>query len=104
MSRLSTPIRFHLLLTNIGFLAYWLATGLALLPRSWLFTDWGNPRCGPQPAPEACRVSQSMLDLLLTLRWQRACAAALRGTAVACREADGIHDRASSARHWQRLQ
>lgn len=43
MSTLPKGLRLHLLVTDLGFLVYWLVTALALLPASWLFKDYQNP-------------------------------------------------------------
>jgi len=36
-------LRWNLLLTDIGFLLYWIASALSLLPPEWLYKDHGNP-------------------------------------------------------------
>jgi len=36
-------LRWNLLLTDIGFLLYWLASALSLLPPDWLYKDHDNP-------------------------------------------------------------
>lgn len=39
-----TPaLRLNLLITDIGFLLYWLASALALLPPDWLYKDHTDP-------------------------------------------------------------
>ena len=39
----SRALRWHLLITDIGFLCYWLITALGILPAAWLFKDYDNP-------------------------------------------------------------
>lgn len=36
-------LKWHLLITDIGFLLYWAATASNLFPASWLFKDYENP-------------------------------------------------------------
>src|SRR5262245_9041975 len=36
-------LRWNLLLTDIGFLLYWLASALSLFPAEWLYKDHSNP-------------------------------------------------------------
>jgi hypothetical protein len=36
-------LRWNLLLTDIGFLLYWLASVLSLFPPEWLYKDHSNP-------------------------------------------------------------
>ncbi len=43
MHTLSRSLRFHLLLTDLGFLIYWSITAAGVLPASWLFKDYHNP-------------------------------------------------------------
>jgi putative acetyltransferase len=43
---LQTPslgLRFNLLLTDLGFIAYWAITAAGVLPAAWLFKDYDNP-------------------------------------------------------------
>ncbi len=42
MPSLSRTLRWNLLITDIGFLAYWLITALSVLPTAWLFKDYQN--------------------------------------------------------------
>lgn len=37
------PLRSFLLLVDLGFLAYWLVTGLRLLPAAWLYAHHDDP-------------------------------------------------------------
>jgi Family of unknown function (DUF5360) len=41
--RLRPLLRALMLLTDLGFLAYWLVTALHLLPAAWLFKDYDQP-------------------------------------------------------------
>lgn len=43
MNTVSCSLRVNLLLTDIGFLAYWGITAFGALPSSWLFKDYQNP-------------------------------------------------------------
>lgn len=36
-------LRLNLLVTDIGFVAYWVITAFGLLPPQWLFQDYANP-------------------------------------------------------------
>lgn len=36
-------LKVFLLITDIGFIIYWLITGLHLIPDSWAFKDYNNP-------------------------------------------------------------
>jgi hypothetical protein len=36
-------LRIHLLVTDIGFVVYWLVTAFGALPPQWLFQDYANP-------------------------------------------------------------
>ena len=36
-------LRINLLITDVGFIVYWLITALNLLPVEWLFQDYTNP-------------------------------------------------------------
>jgi hypothetical protein len=40
---LSRPLRAFMLVTDLGFLAYWVVTLLHVLPAAWLFKDYDNP-------------------------------------------------------------
>lgn len=39
----SRTLRLNLMITDIGFLVYWLVTALGLLPSAWLFKEYQNP-------------------------------------------------------------
>lgn len=39
----SAFLRWNLLITDLGFLAYWTITALGVLPADWLFKDYDNP-------------------------------------------------------------
>lgn len=73
MTTLSRGLRLHLLLTDLGFLAYWLATACAWLPSSLLFKDYHDPLM------VAWNVSFAPLDLLASVFGLAAVALAGRG-------------------------
>lgn len=37
------PLFAFMVATDLGFIAYWVVTGLHLLPAAWLFKDYDNP-------------------------------------------------------------
>lgn len=39
----SRTLRWNLIITDLGFLVYWLVTVLGVLPTAWLFKDYQNP-------------------------------------------------------------
>ncbi len=39
----SLALRTNLLLTDLGFIAYWCISYLGVLPKEWLFKDYQNP-------------------------------------------------------------
>jgi hypothetical protein len=43
MKTLPDTLKLNLLLTDLGFLTYWLVTSVALLPHAWLFKDYDDP-------------------------------------------------------------
>jgi hypothetical protein len=73
MTTLSRGLRLHLLLTDLGFLAYWTATAFAWLPSSLLFKDYHDPMM------VAWNVSFAPLDLLASVFGLVAVAGAARG-------------------------